>query len=230
MKRENPMTNVTLKALRESLNANVIARTAYEDEKNPANTIGNQLARHFAFDFSKSETRFSDDIMKATRAMGVASFDFINSHVRQNQRMNVKAFEKVSAHLRSVAQGRFIAIDKTAQKYCIAILRDLLGNESAYRAGDITLDSRRVQAMYSIAARSDALASYEGIASMLGMQASTASTQASSSLRALDSLRVLDFHPEIRGKESVNVVTWVNWDHPLIALARDLFDIPAKQA
>lgn len=222
------MTNVTLKGLRASLNANIVARTAYEDDKNPANTIGAQMGRFFAFDFAKQDTRMSDEVFKGVKAMGVDSFDFINSHVRENQRMNVKAFEKVAAHMRSVASGKFIAIDKTAQKYCIAILRDLLGNESAYRAGDITLDSRRVQAMYSIAARSDALADYKGIASMLGMQPSTASTQASSSLRALDALRVLDFHPEIRGKESVNVVTWVNWDHPLIALARDLFDIPAK--
>lgn len=222
------MTNVTLKGLRASLNANVIERTRYEDEKNPSNEVGAQTGRFFAFDFSTGETRFSDDVFKAVKNMGVDSFDFINSHVRTTQRMNVKAFEKVSAHMRSVASGKFIAIDKTAQKYCIAILRDLLGNESAYRAGNIVLDSRRVQAMYSIAARSDALASYEGIASMLGMQPGTASTQASSSLRALDALRVLDFHPEIRGKESVNVVTWVNWEHPLIALARDLFDIPAK--
>jgi len=223
------MTNVTLTSLRTSLNNETSARVAYEDSKNSANTIGAQLYKHFSIAPDTKETRFSNDILKGARDMGVQSFDFINSHVRENQRMNIKAFEKVSAHLRSVAAGRFVAVDKTAQKYCVAILRDLIANQGEYEKGEMIMTSQRVQAMYSIAARSDALASYDKIASMLGMQASTASTQASSSMRALDALRVIDFHAGIREGDAkgVGYVTNVNWAHPLIALARDLFDIPA---
>jgi hypothetical protein len=223
------MTNVTLASLRDSLNVNVASRVEYEDAKNSANTIGAQMYRHFSIAPDTGETRFPNDVLKGVREMGVASFDFINSQVRENARMNVKAFEKVGAHMRSVAKGAFIAPDKTAQKYCLAILRDVIGNEAEYRSGEIVLDSKRAQAMFSIAARSDALASYDKIASMLGMQPSTASTQASSSLRALDALRVLDFHEQTRGRERVNVVTRIDWGHPLIALARDFFDIPAPE-
>jgi hypothetical protein len=226
------MTNITLASLRDSLNANIVARIAYEDEKNPANTKGKVIARRFSFDFATNETKLTNESFKAFKAMGVESFDFINSQIKSDARMNIYAFEKIRAHLDSVRTGKLVAIDKTAQKYCVSILRDIIAHEKDYKAGSITIDLNRVKSMFSVACRSDALANYPKLSTLAQVEPSTAQSQSGSSLRALDALRVLDFYPETRkGKDApMGIVTWVNWDHPLIALARDLFDIPAKQA
>lgn len=208
------MTNVSMKALRESLNANVAARVAFEDEKNSANTIGEQLARHFSFDFSAGETKLPDAFMKAAKAMGLESFDFINDALRAGNRFNIKALEKVRAHIDSVAAGKFTKLEKTAQKYCACVLTYMIKNKQALSKGETQVTNSVAQAMFTQSVRAS-YSDVDAFAKLLNMQPSTASTQASSSLRTLDALGVIEFD------EGRRVIVSINWEHPLIALTAD---------
>jgi len=229
------MSNVSLKALRASLNKNVIERYNWE-EKNTNNqeSILTQMIKHFSLDRKTLETTFSDSYFKAIREMGLRDFNFINSQLRRTARCNVKSFEKFDNYARSVMGGKLTNFAKgvhknSACKYCVCIMHNLLTHESKYRSGEYHMTPGRASAMFSIAARTDALASYD-FSATLNMHPDTASTQSSSSLRALSYTGVLASRDVAKRDGGGTIVERVNYAHPLIALARTLYDIPAPDA
>lgn len=225
------MTNVSIKAMRENLTANVTARDAFETSKGSAGSIMPQLDRHFAYDHKAQDSKWGNDVFKALRDAGITNFDFITHKLRDNAMFNIKGLEKVSAHLRSIAAGKLVSFDKTAQKYCGAIVHELIKNRAKFEKGEMTIRTGQFIPMFSQAARNDALASYDFATSLINMQPSTASTQASSSMRALDAVGVVSAYETGTGKDKTLHVNYVKWDHPLIALFAELYglDVPKTE-
>lgn len=195
--------------LRSSLNDNVAQRSAYEAEKNSAETITAQLVRHFTLDHATLETNLSDAFFKACAKAKLKSFDFINSAKRSTNRFNIKACEKVRAHLDSIQQDKLTKATATAQKYCVALLLTL----DKQRDTEFKLTRKHAYAMFSKACRYEDV-KVSDFAQSLNVQESTALTQASSSFRALAALNVCKFD------EATKHVSEINYDHALFAVMR----------
>lgn len=225
------MTNVSIKAMRENLTANINAREEFEAKKGKAASIMPQLDRHFAYDAKAQDSKWGNDVFKAMRDAGITNFDFITHQLRDNDMFNIKGLQKVSAHLRSITAGKLVELDKTSQKYCGAIVHELIQNRDKFERGEMTISTGQFIPMFSRAARNDSLATYDFATSLIKVQPKTASTQASSSMRALDAVGVVNAYQTGKGEDKTLHFTHVNWGHPLVALFAELYglDVPKTE-
>ena len=225
------MTNVSIKAMRENLTANFAAREEFEAKKGKAASIMPQLDRHFAYDNKAQDSKWGNDVFKALRDAGVSNFDFITHKLPESDMFNIKGLAKVGAHIESIARGKLTQFDKTNQKYCGAIVHELIQNRDKFERGEMQIKTGQFVPMFARAARNDSLATYDFATSLISVQPSTASTQASSSMRALDAMGVVNAYETGTGKDKTLHVNYVKWDHPLVALFAELYglDVPKTE-
>ena len=195
------MTKATTQTLRTSLDKNTATRIAYESEKK-ASSAAAKVARYFAFNFKTSASEKTDVFFDAALKCNVASFDFINNHVRENQRFNVYALEKVAKALRAVSANSATMIDKYTRAILSTVLHLREKKTDLSRADLYALMCRDLETQLK---RSDQK-------SDVRVSANTATTQVSSSLRALAALNVLRFDNDLKR------VSDVNFDHAIVAL------------
>lgn len=208
----------TVETLRADLNAQIVERDAYETQKNPSQTIGKQLTKHFNCDHKTLETRFSDNFFQTLidkNAIPATGFAFINNHVKDSQRFNIKALEKVSAKLRSIVDDRIAKVDTTAQKYCVASVLTCLMNQGS----DFEFSRKYALGMLNRTMRFEGFRA-KACAQTFNVTDGTASTQVSSSFRTLEALDILRFDDSERERSRV---TDVNLDHAFVKLVeRDM--------
>lgn len=204
--------------LRASLNANIAQRVAYEESKS-AHSAVSKVIKYTSADHKTLETKLSDEFFKALiKAKALTSFDFINSHVRDNQRFNVYAIEKAFAKLHAIAANKLIKETALANKFCVACVLTCLQNRDKEQ---FTFTRDHALAMLSKALRFEHVA-ISDLATKFNVTQSTASTQVSSSFRALEALDILRFDDTARDR---SVVSAVNYESAFVKLVQERFAI-----
>lgn len=212
------MQNVSVIALRNSLNVNVAERSRYESDKASNEKITQQLVTTFKLNHKTLETTLSDQFFQSLiDAEFLDSFDFINNHAKENQRFNIKAIAKVKAKLDSIVANKIVRFDEVSQKFCIACVLTCIQNKDKE---SFTFTRQHALAMLSKALRFESV-KIRDLATKFDVQASTASTQVSSSFRTLEALNVLKFSEE-RARATVSAV---NYDNAFVKLVeRDILE------
>lgn len=213
------MTNqVTAQKLVNSLNKNAKERIAYEAAKSAESCI-TKLIKYARLDRNTHETAYNKAYMqKLVDAQALDSFDFINNHVKDNQRFNIYAVQKAFAKLDAIAANKLTRADSLANKFCVACVLTCLQNRDKE---SFSFTRKHALAMLSNAMKFENVARSD-FAMKFNVAASTASTQVSSSFRVLEALNILKFDESARDR---SVVSDVNYDSAFVKIVQDHFNI-----
>ncbi|MDX5412787.1 MAG: hypothetical protein LPK02_07045 [Rhodobacterales bacterium] len=207
------MTIDTAKKLLNNLNKNVAERIAYEQSKRAESAI-TKVINYCKLDRATFKTTLSEAFFqKLIDAKALESFDFINNHAKESQRFNVYAIEKAMHALHAVASQQM-----KANKYDVACIVTCLMNRDKE---SFSFTRKHALSMLSKALKFDNVARSD-FSITFNVSESTASTQVSSSFRALEALNVLKFDESDRERSTVSQV---NYDHALVKLICEKFDI-----
>ena len=216
--KENDMTistDMTAKKLLNNLNKNVAIRITYEQEKN-AELLVSKLINYCKLDRTTFKTRLTETFFqKLLDANAIDSFEFINNHVKENQRFNIYAIEKLMQNLACVAADKLII---AANKYDVACVLTLLQNRDK---DTFSFDRDHAKAMLSQACRYEHVALTD-LATKFNVSQSTADTQVSSTFRALEAMQILKF---TETKKERSVVESIDYDNVFVKLVQRAYKI-----
>lgn len=206
--------------LMNSLNTNVAARAAYEDDKKAeSSNVVSHMIKAFNVDHSTMKTKHKKEFFESLVDQAFLNdFDFINNSVKANARFNVYALQKAALKINCVAQRKMLSVTSLHNKFCVASVLTCLQNRDKE---SFAFDRKHALAMLSKALRFESVASSD-LAQKFDVTASTASTQVSSSFRVLEALNILQFDDSDKAR---NVVSQVNYDNAFVKLVQTHFNI-----
>lgn len=201
------LNSEVIKTLRESLNKNVNSRIDYETSKN-ANECASKIARYFSFDFKTRVCKISDEALAAAARANVTSFDFMNSHTRENQRFNIYAIKRLASSIYALTKSR--KLDANVEY----LLKNLEHFRDEIESNKITYTREHAYHIASsIYSKSDSTVKRSHIKyRMSDRSVNTATAQMSATMRVLEALRVF----RVIDSKICNV----NYDHALFAHVR----------
>lgn len=217
--KEKTMTNeVTARKLINSLNKNAADRIAYEESK-AAHTCVDKLIKYASLDHSTNKTKLNEAFFEnVVKADFLQNFDFINNHVKENQRFNIYAVQKAFAKIKAVSADKLVAADSLANKFCVASVLTCLQNRDKEQ---FSFTRQHALAMLSNALKFENVARSD-FSSKFNVSAATAATQVSSSFRTLEALNILEFDESARDR---SIVKNVNYDNAFVKIVQAHFDI-----
>lgn len=210
------MTNAidTAKKLANNFNKNIADRIAYEQAQRKE-TLVTKLINYCNLDRATFKTKLSEAFFqKLIDSKAVTSFDFINNHAKESQRFNVYAIEKAMHAFKALNLNSATRVNK----YDAACILTCLQNRDKE---SFSFTRQHALSMLSKACNFETVARSE-LATSFNVAASTATTQVSSSFRALEALDVLRFDESSRERATVSNV---NYDHALVRLIADHYEI-----
>lgn len=204
----------TAKKLQNNLNKNIAERIAYEQAQSK-DSIVTKLIKYASLDRVTFKTKLSESFFQTLiDSQAVKSFDFINNHAKESQRFNVYAIEKAFHAFAALNRKSALRVNK----YDAACILTCLQNRDKE---SFSFTRQHALSMLSKACNFESVARSE-LATSFNVAASTATTQVSSSFRNLQALDVLQFDESSRDRATVSSV---NYDHALVRLIADHFDI-----